>query len=77
MGYKPIVGPKGLTLHYWYTYLGDTRCGGVVEEGSSKANTYTMVIEDADATFYARNGTSAEASERLNEIEAQKREREE
>ena len=58
-------------LHYWFTYLGDTRCGGILEASTDDDNSkeFTMVVEDSDATFYARNGTSDALADHLNEIQ--------
>lgn len=64
--YKPLHIDNGPTLHYWFAYLGDTRCGGVVEDEPGAAE-LTMVLEDSDSTFYARAGTSDVLADKLNE----------
>jgi hypothetical protein len=62
VGYRPIDFSNGLQLHFWFTYLGDTRSGGVFEENSGEL---TMVLEDHDSAFYACNGTSDELADHL------------
>ncbi len=61
----------GPILHYWFTFLGDTRCGGILEgnNGQDNDSEYTLVVEDSDSEFYPRNGTSEELAARLNALQ--------